>query len=528
MVPLIRILFIEDSTNDCEVLLAHLRDNGYTPEAFRVETEAEMRAIATDAKIDVILCDLNLLQFEVYIALRIAKENFPHVPFIIVSGTMTEDLAVRVLKAGANDYVLKDKLSRLIPAIERELLDASSKALHLKMQEELKAREDELRQSHKLEAVGQLAGGIAHDFNNILAVILIQAEVSLDFLDGDPERRKHNENLYQSFDQIKNVALRAANLTRQLLAFSRKQVIQPQVIDLNESVRQMAEMLGRVIEENIKLELELDKQIKNIKVDPGHFEQIIMNLVVNSRDAMPEGGKLTMKTENSSIDETVASKTRTIPGPYTLLEISDSGSGMSEETQRKIFDPFFTTKPVGKGTGLGLSTVYGIVKQNKGLIFVESAIGMGTKFRIFFPQTDEKVKVSAIMNTEMNKLRGSETVLVAEDQSELRDLVCETLKSSGYNVIQAKDGIEAFNLIASNKVKIDLVLTDVVMPHMGGHELSQKAKSVESKAKFLFLSGYTEDVLMQQGITSGQTYFMEKPFAMKSLLSKVRHILDSR
>jgi len=251
-----------------------------------------------------------------------------------------------------------------------------------------------------------------------------------------------------------------------------------------------------------------------------------MNLVVNSRDAMPKGGKIKIKTENSLINEEVAQKTNTKPGPYTLLQVIDSGSGMSEETQKHMFDPFFTTKGIGKGTGLGLSTVYGIVKQNKGLIFAESKLNVGTTFKIYFPQSDDGVQVSTLAIPQMKDLRGTETILVAEDETELRELVCETLKNSGYTILEARDGVEALTHITSYQKPIHLVITDVVMPNMGGRELSEKAKGLNFNSKFLFLSGYTEDVLLQQGINSGQSYFLEKPYTMKVLLTRVRSIFE--
>ena len=522
----IRILFVEDSKNDCDLLLLHLSENGYKVTHERVETEMDMLNVLDHKEVDVILCDHNLPKFDVSSALTIAKSKVPHVPFIVVTGTVSESIAVQTLKEGAKDYILKNNLSRLIPALEREIAEGISRAAHAAVEDKLKKKESELRQAQKLEAVGQLAGGVAHDFNNILSVILMQAEGSLESMDENPELKKANEHLYKSFEQIKKSGVRAANLTRQLLAFSRKQVIQPKVLDANEIIREMEKMLSRVIEENIKLELELDNTIKNIKVDPGHFEQIILNLVVNSRDAMPKGGSVKIKTERSTISEEIAQKTNTKPGPYTLLKVIDTGHGMSEEVQKHIFDPFFTTKGIGKGTGLGLSTVYGIVKQNAGLIFVESKPNAGTTFKIYFPQSDQDVEVSSLTLPQMKELSGSETILVVEDEVDLREIVCETLKKSGYKVLEANDGAEAIERLKTHESAINLVITDVVMPNMGGRELSEKARGLLYYPKFLFLSGYTEDVLLQQGINSGNSYFMEKPFALKVLLSKVRNIFE--
>ena len=523
----LRVLFIEDSKNDCDLLLKHLSDNDYQPTFERVENELGMTAALDKTVFDIVLCDHNLPTFDVFQALSISKIRLPSVPFIVVSGSVREDELITTLQAGAKDYVPKNNLTRLIPAIRRELAEAKTHAAHRLVEAELKQKEMELRQAQKLEAVGQLAGGVAHDFNNILSVILMQAEASLESINEKPEFRQAHEDICNSFEQIKKAGERAANLTRQLLAFSRKQVIQPQILNINELVRDMEQMLRRVIQENITLNFYLDKDCKKIRADRGHFEQIIMNLVVNSRDALSTGGKLTIKTENSFIGEEVAQKTHTKPGPYVLLQVTDTGCGMSEETQRHMFDPFFTTKGVGKGTGLGLSTVYGIVKQNKGLIFVESKIDAGTTFKIYFQQADEGAP-GAIEKSQIASAKGKETILIVEDQPEMRKILGETLAKEGYTIFDADDGIEALKILKSSKSPIDLVITDVVMPNMGGRELSEKSKDLKFDSKFLFLSGYTEDVLLQQGINSGQSHFLEKPFALKVLHNKVRNILGRK
>jgi PAS domain S-box-containing protein len=377
--------------------------------------------------------------------------------------------------------------------------------------------EDQLRQSQKLEAIGQLAGGVAHDFNNILAVILMQVNSSMRSINKNSEFE--NEHLYESFQQINEAVNRAKNLTQQLLAFSRKQVIQPKNIELNTIVREMEKMLCRIIEENINLELDLDKTAKCIKADPVHIEQIIMNLVVNSRDAMPSGGKIIIKTECAFIDG---------EGPYTLLRISDTGTGMSEETQKHMFDPFYTTKGVGKGTGLGLSTVYGIVKQNKGIISVESKINIGTTFKVYFPPSDEPTQPTSLTRAATEDARGSETILVVEDEENLRKLICKILRSSGYTIYEACDGLEAMDFLKYYQKPIHLVLTDMVMPKMGGRELFEISKTISDDFKFLFISGYTEDVVLQQGINSGQFHFLAKPFSIEALLGKVRNVLEPK
>ena len=524
----LKLLFIEDNKNDCDLVIEHLRDNGYAVSFERVESEDKLVQALEDNQFDVIFSDYNLPKLDVDTVIAVIQKKAPKVPIIVLSGTVSETVAVKTVKTGAKDFILKNNLTRLIPAIERELVEANTHRLHLRVEAELKKKEQELRQAQKLEAVGQLAGGVAHDFNNILAVILMQVEGAIESLDENPELKKKTASVYNSLEQIQRAGQRAANLTRQLLAFSRRQVIQPKVLDVNEVITEMGEMLSRVIEENIKLEFDLDKNCKHILVDPGHFQQILMNLVVNSRDAMPMGGKIILKTENSGIDQDVALKTNSVSGDYTLLKVIDTGLGMTEEVQKHMFDPFFTTKEVGKGTGLGLSTVYGIVKQNKGLIFADSEVNKGTTFRVYFKQADEDAPVLALESHRAKAVGGSETILVVEDENDLRELVCHSLKNSGYTVLEARDGVVALEFLKTYKKPIDLVLTDVVMPNMGGRELSEHAKGLKHKSKFLFLSGYTEDVLLQQGINSGQSQFIEKPFALKTLLNKIRDILETR
>lgn len=512
----IRILFIDDVKDDCNLVVTHFTENGYHVDFERVETFEEMEAAIAKSEFDLILCDHGMPNFDIFSALALATEKIPNVPFISLSGTVSEEAAIEAVQSGVRDYILKNNLSRLIPAVRRELSEARNHSLYLSADVELKKKDAELRQAYKLEAIGQLAGGIAHDFNNILAVVLMQAEAAMDKIDEDPELKKLSGSVYKSLVQIKRAGERAAGLTSQLLTFSRKQVVQPKVLDINEIVRELEKMLSRLIEENVTLVLELGKNLKNIKADLGHIEQIIMNLVVNSRDAMPSGGKITIKTTNSFLESV----------SYILLEVSDTGIGMSEETLKRVFDPFFTTKEIGKGTGLGLSTVYGIVKQINGFVFVESKLNVGTTFKVYFRPTDEGVQIKNLAVIENNNLRGTETILVAEDEPELRKLVCEKLREAGYTVLEAQDGIGGLALIENHKSQIQLVLTDLIMPNMGGQEMAERARATEFKAKFLFLSGYTEIALLQKEIDSGRFYFLEKPYTMKALLKKVRTILE--
>lgn len=523
----IKLLIVDDSIDDCTLLIKHLQRQGYESVYTRVDTEAAMVQALDSDDWDVLLCDYNMPKFDTLTALSTAKKKKPYLPFIVVSGAVSEEVAVQVLKAGANDYVLKQNLTRLIPAIERSMLEAVTQVDRDKMEAVLKKKEEELRQSQKLEAVGQLAGGIAHDFNNILATILIQTDIILDHIDNDLQLKEKTEKVYKGLEQIKKSGRRATGLTHQLLAFSRKQVLQPRVLNLNELIADMKDMLRRVIPENIQLETSLNTSL-NIKADRVHMEQIIMNLVVNSRDAMPKGGLLKITTKNISVTEDHSHGPAIAPGTYVLLTVKDNGHGIDEETQKHMFEPFFTTKVVGKGSGLGLSTVYGIVKQNNGFIFVESTPPQGTIFNIYLPQFIGATESSIERHDkDIENFRGTETILITEDEEALRELIGETLTNHGYTVLYASHGAEALQIIQTYKDPIHLIVTDVVMPQMGGQELAQAARDLKIDSQFLFLSGYTEDVLIQQGIYTSQIHFLEKPFALKTLLKKVRFTLES-
>ncbi len=384
---------------------------------------------------------------------------------------------------------------------------------------EQKALEEQLRQSQKMEAIGLLAGGIAHDFNNLLTIINGYSGIILSEVD------RFNP-VFEKVRQIMAAGERAASLTRQLLAFSRKQVLSPEVIGINNLISRMEMLLRRLIGEDIDLVMLYSDQLKSVKADQGQIEQVIMNLVVNARDAMPTGGCLTFETKNLLIDEHHAAfHTDIEPGDYVMIRISDTGMGMSEKIRDQIFDPFFTTKEPGKGTGLGLSTVYGIVRQSRGLIQVSSEAGKGTAFEIYLPALDE-TNVSAARNTPVDSVRGSETIMVVEDEESVRELTVLALTHLGYQVIQAENGIEALERIEEKPDQIQMVLTDMVMPQMGGPELAEKIIQSYPAIRLVFISGYTEQSNVDSRIHGKKIDFIQKPFSIHRLAQKIREIFD--
>jgi two-component system, cell cycle sensor histidine kinase and response regulator CckA len=386
----------------------------------------------------------------------------------------------------------------------------------------LRETEAQLRQAQKMEAVGRLAGGMAHDFNNLLTVIRGYSELLLGRLGPTDDMRKDME-------EVKKAADRASGLTRQLLAFSRRQFVATKVLDLNALVANMDGMLRRLIGEDIvELSAELDSSLGAIKADPGQIEQVIMNLVVNARDAMPKGGRLTIETRNVTIGEEVRlDAVGVAPGSYVLLTVRDNGHGMDAETRSHLFEPFFTTKEKGKGTGLGLSTVYGIVKQSGGSIIVESAPGRGTTFRIYFPRVEQEIPGPTGAADTIDPVRGRETILLIEDEPAVRGLVHETLRLHGYTVLAARHGIEALLASAKYVGPIHLILTDVVMPQMSGPEVAEKILTVRPGIKVLYMSGYPDHPVFDQGSVRRESGFLPKPFSPHVLVQKVREVLDS-
>jgi PAS domain S-box-containing protein len=382
--------------------------------------------------------------------------------------------------------------------------------------------EEELRQAQRMEGLGRLAGGIAHDFNNTLSVILGHCELLDDqILVSDPA--------FKDIQKINKAAQHAADLTRQLLAFGRQQVMQTKVVNLNRTIVEISNMLQRLIGEDIEVSIHQDGSLWHIKVDTTQVTQVIMNLALNARDAMPSGGKLTIETENVTLDEDYARRHSELrPGEYVLLAISDTGTGMDEATKNRIFDPFFTTKEMGKGTGLGLATVYGIVKQSGGFIWVYSELGQGTSFKIYFPRSEAPKSVEPTALVSGENLHGTETILVLEDNDQVREVAVVFLESFGYKVLEANEPEKALEIARTYDGQIHLLLTDVVLPKMSGRAVGEKIVKMRPETRVLFVSGYTSNVIVQKGILEEGVSFLQKPYTREGLGIKIKAILSQK
>ena len=439
----------------------------------------------------------------------------------LISDTVTRPLAslvrgVHALARGDMEYPLEasghDELSELTRAFDgmRDTLERNE------TQREI--LEGQLRQAQKMEALGRMAGGVAHDFNNLLTVIRGHSDLLLDRLQpGDP--------LYRSSQQIRKTSDRAASLTRQMLAFSRMQVLQPKVFDVNELIADMGKLLRRLVREDIEFSLRLGDSLGRIKADPNQLEQVLLNLTVNASDAMPLGGRLTIDTQNIIVDyDNAAFHSSVERGDYVMITVSDSGHGMDAATKARIFEPFFTTKEPGKGTGLGLATVYGIVKQSGGFISVDSTPGNGARFTVYLPQTFEQLDEAPRLAAMPEPILGRKTVLVVEDEREVRELACEFLKSAGYSVLTAEDGLEALEIVQRLGRSISVVLTDIVMPKMRGPALARRLKSLLPHVKIVYMTGYLEQSAPDDDFLQ-DAFFLQKPFSRETVVGQVSESL---
>ncbi len=620
------LLLVEDSEEDALLVLRELRRGGFEVQSERVDTQPDMSAALKGRRWDLVISDYSMPGFDAPGALQVVKELGCDIPVIIVSGTVGEEHAVAALRAGAADFVLKDKLARLLPAVERELREKAERdakrraetraaesenryramfeacplpmwvydkgtlafiavneaAVHhyghsreefakltlaeIRPKEDVAAfREDaarikgrrdrhlvrhckkngavtmvevnsrdfsldgrsarlvvandvtdrmrleeQLRRAQKMEAIGGVAGGVAHDFNNLLSVILSYGRLLRDgFAPTDPVRA--------DLEEICKAGDRAADLTRQLLAFSRQQTLDPRVIDVNQIVGGMERMLRRLLGEDIQLAFQCAQHLDTIRADPGQVEQVVMNLAVNARDAMPRGGKLSIETENVRLGADNAEGHHDVtPGGYVMIAITDTGTGMDAATQERIFEPFFTTKEKGKGTGLGLSTVFGIVKQSGGHVWVFSEPGKGTTFKVYFPRSDAVLEAAPKPTVAPPTLRGSETVLLVEDEEQVRTLMRTILRRRGYSVLEAQNGGEAILICDEFEGDIQLLVTDVVMPRVGGPELAKRLLRMRPAMKVLYVSGYTDRSFVRDGTITPDAF-----------ARRVREVLDS-
>lgn len=517
----LRLLHLEDDPLDAELITTTLTQGNIPCQSQLVYTRQAFVAALKEGRMDLILADYSIPGFDGMTALTLARQHCPDVPFLFVSATIGEELAIDAMHQGATDYVLKQRLGRLVPSVQRALRELDDRAERKRAEEALRQSEKQFRQSQKMEAVGRLAGGIAHDFNNLLTVIMGYSQVLLTEL--GPQHP-----LCGKIEETLKAGEKAATLIRQLLTFSSKQSLDPKVLSLNTAVTSLESLLRRLIGEDIHLVCTLDPANGRLRADQAQLEQVLVNLVVNARDAMPKGGTLTIETAQVELTSSpVYHLTPILPGPYVRLTVSDTGCGMDRKTQSHIFEPFFTTKGEGKGSGLGLSTVYGIVTQCGGAIDVTSRVSHGTRFDLYFPSAESDIITTAPTQLLGQPQRGTETILLVEDEPSVRMLVRDELRKLGYRVLEAKNGIEACLLATQQAGSFQLLLTDVVMPGMAGRELAQHLSVIKPDLRTLFMSGYMDDVGIMAGQEEGTSSFLQKPFTPEVLARAVRNLLDA-
>ena len=517
----LRLLHLEDDPVDAELITTTLMEGNIPCQTQLVDTRQAFVTALKEGRMDLILADYSIPGFDGMTALTLARQHCPDVPFLFVSATIGEELAIDAMHQGATDYVLKQRLGRLVPSVQRALRELDDRAERKRAEEALRQSEKQFRHSQKMEAVGRLAGGIAHDFNNLLTVIMGYSQVLLKELGPQhPLRGKTEETL--------KAGEKAATLIRQLLTFSSKQSLDPKILSLNTAVTSLESLLRRLIGEDIQLVTKLDPTNGRLRADQAQLEQVLANLVVNARDAMPKGGTLTIETAQVELTRSpVYQVTPLPPGNYVRLSVSDTGCGMDRKTQSHIFEPFFTTKEEGKGTGLGLSTVFGIVTQSGGAIDVTSRVGHGTRFDLYFPSVESDILTTAPTQPLGQTQKGTETILLVEDEPSVRTLIRDELRKLGYRVIEAKNGVEACLLATQQTGSLQLLLTDVVMPGMGGRELAQHLSVIKPDLRTLFISGYMDDVGIMAGQEEGTSSFLQKPFTPEVLARAVRTLLDA-
>ncbi len=508
----IRVLMVEDSEDDALLIARELQRGGYAPDLMRVDSAEAMRAALDETKWDLVICDYSMPHFSGQAALELLRETGSEAPFIFVSGTIGEDTAVAALKQGAQDYVMKGNLRRLITSIRRELME-------LEQRRKRRELEREVQRLQRFEAIGRLAGRIAHDFNNALGVIAGWAQLGY-------EKAPAGSAFRENFQKIQDQAKRSAGLTAQLLAFARRQVLQPKSLSLNSLISDTTGILRSVIGEQIELAVSPDAEADVIHADATQIEQVLMNLTLNARDAMSKGGRLLIKTENiETKEESGRVHVGVKPGRYVLLSVSDTGTGMDAATMENLFQPFFTTKETGKGTGLGLATVYGIVTQHAGFVNVSTELGQGTTFRVYFPLSSGMPEKRALP-ANLKAAGGTETILVADDHEGIREVVRATLEARGYQIILAPDGQEAVRIFSQHRERIDLVLLDVVMPKLRGPDAYSKMCSIRPNMPVIFTTGNTAELVSLDSTIGPTVDFLKKPYEPEELIRAVRSKLE--
>src|ERR1017187_7431449 len=515
----LRVLFVDDSEQDVFLLLRELRKGGFEPHYKRVDDAASLRTVLQGEDWQIVISDFHMPNFDGLMALQIFKEAGRDIPFILVSAIVGEETAVLAMKQGAHDYIMKRNLARLVPVVQRELREAEMRCQQRRTQLALQQREEQLRQSQKMEAIGRLAAGTAHDFKIVLTVILGQSQLLL-------REKEFTASQRGKLEQIQNAADRAQSLIVGLLAFSRKQVLNPQPLNLSTTVSAMKPMLEPLLGNSIQFVILPQPDLGLCEVDTNSIEKVIINLVINARDAMPNGGTVTVGTANLTVkQEDAVNHVGLALGDYILLTVTDSGTGMTEETRQHLFEPFFTTKEAGKGTGLGLSTCYGTIHQSGGHIVVHSELGKGSSFGVSLP----RLRSNAVnQSTDADPSWGTGTVLLAEDEPVVRGLMASGLRAMGCTVLEAGNGEQALRILEQSRGQgFDLLLTDIVMPVMGGRELAYKFGSLFPMAKILFCSAYPEKLGIRNGMFDKQIPFLQKPVTTNALKLKVREVMSN-